>query len=91
MEPLDNLSKVYRAHFAWPTLECVCECRSMHEFLNLATLITVFPPNLTHNHELHQRVAPPGLTYLTHRWRVKQGKGKARHKRETTLCICVYV
>ena len=32
--------------------------------------------NLTHNHELYQGVAPPGLTYLTYRWRVKQGEEK---------------
>ena len=31
-EPLGNLNKVYRAHFAWPTLQCVCECTSMHEW-----------------------------------------------------------
>ena len=43
------------------------------------------------NHELYQGVAPPGLTYHTYRWRVKKGEGKAKHKRDTTLCICVYV
>ena len=32
--------------------------------------------NLTHNHELYQGVAPPRLTYLTYRWRVKQGEDK---------------
>ena len=78
---LGNLNKVYQAHFAWPTLQCVCERTSMHEFtVNLWQSLS-FSPNLTHNHELHQVVGPPGLTYLTHRWRVKQGEGKARHKR----------
>ena len=38
--------------------------------------IIVLLPNLTNNHELHQGVAPPGLTYLTYRWRVKQGEEK---------------
>ena len=32
--------------------------------------------HLSHNHELHQGVAPPGLTDLTYRWRVKQGEEK---------------
>ena len=51
-----------------------------------------FSPNLTNDHELHQEVAPPGLTYLTYRWRVKQGeednvaqaKNVAMH-----LCVCL--
>ena len=38
--------------------------------------ITVWLPNHTNNHELHQGMAPPGLTYLTYRWRVKQGEEK---------------
>ena len=33
VEPLGNPNKVYCAHFAWPTLECVCEFMSMHEFI----------------------------------------------------------
>ena len=32
VEPLGNLNKVYRAHFAWPTISCVCDCTSMHGF-----------------------------------------------------------
>ena len=91
MEPLGNLNKVYRAHFAWPTLYRVCECTSMNELFSLVQFSLHFPPNLTHNHELHQGAAQPGLAYLTYRWRVKQGEEKLRHKRETTLCICVYV
>ena len=69
-EPLGNLNKVYCAHFAWPTLYSVCECTSMHE----GAVNVSFSPNLTNDHELHQGVAPPGLTYLTCRWRVKQGE-----------------
>ena len=53
--------------------------------------ITVWLPNLTNNHELHQGVAPPGLTYLTYRWRVKQGEEKNEAQAKSSLCICVYV
>ena len=53
--------------------------------------ITVRLPNLTTNHELHQGVAPPGLTYLTYRWRVKQGEEKNEAQAKSSLCICVYV
>ena len=47
--------------------------------LRLPVSILRFPNNRSHNHELYQGVAPPGLTYLTHRWRAKQGKGKKRN------------
>ena len=53
--------------------------------------ITVWLPNLTNNHELHQGVAPPGLTYLTYRWRVKQGEEKNEAQAKSLLGICVYV
>ena len=49
------------------------------------------PTNVTHNHELHQAVAPPGLTYLTYRWRVKQGEEKNEAQAKSSLCIGVYV
>ena len=49
------------------------------------------PTNLTHNHELHHGVAPPGLTYLTHGWRVKQGEEKNEAQAKSSLCIGVYV
>ena len=49
------------------------------------------PANLTHNHELNQEVAPPGLTYLTYRWRVKQGEDKNEAQAKSLLCIGVYV
>ena len=49
------------------------------------------PANLTHNHELHQGVTPPGLTYLTYRGRVKQGEEKNEAQAKSSLCIGVYV
>ena len=49
------------------------------------------PTNLTNNHELHQGVAPPGLTYLTYRWRVKQGEDKNKAQAKSSLCIGGYV
>ena len=50
------------------------------------------PPHLNHTHELHQGVAPPGLTQLTYRWRDRasghvseaQAKKIAMH-----LCVCL--
>ena len=50
------------------------------------------PAHLNHNHELHQGVAPPGLTHLTYRWRERasghvseaQAKNVAMH-----LCVCL--
>ena len=41
------------------------------------------------DHELYQGVAPPGLTYLTYRWRARQEKRKTSHKRGKRLCTCV--
>ena len=49
------------------------------------------PTNLTNNHEVHQGVAPPGLTYLTYRWRVKQGEEKNKAQAKSSLCTGVYV
>ena len=49
------------------------------------------PTNLTHNHELYQGAAPPGLTYLTYRWRVKQGEEENEAQTKTSLCIGVCV
>ena len=60
----------------------------MHE----GTVDLSFSPNLTNDHELHKGVAPPGLTYLTYRWRVKQGEedNKAQAKNVAMhLCVCV--
>ena len=65
-----------------------------------ARLCTRFPTTLTNpffptnphlNHELHQGVAPPGLTYLTYRWGAKQGKVKTEHRQSKRLCTRVYV
>ena len=50
------------------------------------------PANLNHNHELHQGVAPPWLTYLTYRWRVKQGEEKKEAQAKNVamhLCVCL--
>ena len=49
------------------------------------------PTNLTHNQELYQGVVPPGLTYLTYRWRVKQGEEKNEAQAKSSLCIGVCV
>ena len=60
----------------------------MHE----GTVNLAFSPNLTNNHELHQGLAPPGLTYLTYRWRVKQGEedNEAQAKNVAMhLCVCL--
>ena len=70
----------------------MCECTSMHECtVNLWQSLS-FSPNLTNNHELHQGVDPPGLTYLTYRWRVKQveEKNEAQAKNVALhLCVCL--
>ena len=42
--------------------------------------------------KLHQGVAPPGRTYLTYRWRVKQGERKNGAHAENVamhLCVCL--
>ena len=50
------------------------------------------PAHLNHNHEPHQGVAPPGLTYLTYRWRVKQGEEQNEAEAKNVamhLCVCL--
>ena len=49
------------------------------------------PADLNHNHELHQGVAPPWLTHLTYRWRVKQGEAENEAQAKSSLCIGAYV
>ena len=47
------------------------------------------PAHLNHDHELHQGVALPGLTY---RWRVKQGEEKNGAQAKNValhLCVCL--
>ena len=52
--------------------------------------ISLFPNNLHHNHQLYQGVGPPGLTYLTYRWRVKQGEGQIETQaRDDAMHMCV--
>ena len=66
----------------------MCECTSMHELVNL----TKFSPNHTHDHELHQGLAPSGLTYLTYRWKVEQGEEKNEAQAKNVgmhLCVCL--
>ena len=60
----------------------------MHE----GTVNLSFPPNPTNDHELHQGVAPPGLTYLTYGWRVKQAAGDNEAQAKNVpmhLCVCL--
>ena len=50
------------------------------------------PANLNPNHELQQGVAPPGLTYLTYRWRVEQSEEKNEAQAKNVamhLCVCL--
>ena len=48
------------------------------------------PAHLNLNHELHQGAAPPWRTYLTYRWRVKQGEEKNRgHAKNVAMHLCV--
>ena len=50
------------------------------------------PAHLNSNHEVHQGVAPPGRTYLTYRWRVKQGEEKNGAQAKNValhLCVCL--
>ena len=67
----------------------------MHEHARVCeqpSAITVLLPNLTHDHEIYQGVAPPGLTYLTYRWRVKQGSDKKEAQAKNVamhLCVCL--
>ena len=91
-EPLGNLNKgcTERTTCGLPFTTCV-NARACTRFVTILSNLLLFPNNSTNNHELHQGLAPPGLTYLTYRWRVKQSEGKTKHKRDTTLCICVYV
>ena len=60
----------------------------MHE----GTVNLSFSPNPTNNHELHQGVAPPWLTYLTYRWGVKQGEEDNEAQAKSVamhLCVCL--
>ena len=48
------------------------------------------PAHLNRNLELHQGVAPPGRTYLTYRWRVKQGEEKSgAHAKNVAMHLSV--
>ena len=92
MEPLGNLNKgcTVRTTRGLPFNACVI-ARACTSFLTTLSNL-FFPTNPTHDPELDQGVAPPGLTYLTYRWRVKQGEGKsetqARHD-AVHMCVCL--
>ena len=48
------------------------------------------PAHLIRNLGLHQGVAPPGRTYLTYRWGVKQGERKnGAHAKNVAMHLCV--
>ena len=65
-------------------------CTVMREVLNYLFQSLFFSTNLPHNHKLYQGVAPPGLTYLTYRWRTKQGKEESKTQaRQAFLHSCV--
>ena len=49
------------------------------------------PAHPLHNLELHQGVAPPRLTHLTYRRRVKQIEAENEAPAKSSLCIGVYV
>ena len=58
----------------------------MQEFaINLS-----FSQNPYHDHELHQGMAPPGLTDLTYRWRAKrEGRNETQAKQAFMhACVC---
>ena len=60
--------------------------------MHQGTVNLSFSPNLTNDHELHQGMAPPELTYLTYCWRVKQGEEKNEVQAKNVamhLCVCL--
>ena len=81
MEPLGNLNKVLLCapRVAYPLMH------HMHAQVCTRTAISYFNfsffLNPYQDHDLYQGVAPPGLTYLTYRWRARQGRKKTSHKR----------
>ena len=81
MEPLGNLNKGFtvRNTRSLP-FNVSCECTGKHKGFNFSLLSPFFPTNPHLNHEIHQEVAPPGLTYLDHRWKAIQMRGETEHK-----------
>ena len=50
------------------------------------------PAHLNRNHELHQGVAPPGLTHLTYRWGERASGNVNEAQAENVamhLCVCL--
>ena len=60
----------------------------MHEFFNNLVQSFFFLLILPHNHELYQGVAPPGLTYLTHRQKAKTRVDRSKHN-AMHMCVCL--
>ena len=91
MEPLGNVNKGFTCatRVAYPL--------TRHVNARVCTKVPIFrynhffPTNPHLNYELHQGVAPPGLTYLTYRWKAKQGREETEHKQSKRLCTRVYV
>ena len=90
--PLGNLNKNYteRTTRGLPFNACV-NARACRNF-EVTCFNLTFSNNQSHNHELYQGVAPPGLTYLTHRWRASKIKGKSETQEGRTfmhMCVCL--
>ena len=54
----------------------------------VCTKIVGKPAHLSANHQLHQGVAPPGLTHLTYRWEREQVRAHAKNV-AMHLCVCL--
>ena len=55
----------------------------------VCTEIVGKPAHLDANHELHQGVAPPGLTHLTYRWERESKSGAHAKDVAMHLCVCL--
>ena len=68
-------------------------CTGLNSIFQSHSQSLSFSPYLTNNHlKLYQGVAPPGRTYLTYRWRAKQGEEKNEAQAENIamhLCVCL--
>ena len=53
----------------------------------LCTKIVGKPAHLSANHELHQGVAPPGLTHLTYRSEREQVRGAREERCYALVCM----
>ena len=53
----------------------------------VCTEIVGKPAHLDAKHELHQGVAPPGLTHLTYRWEREQVRGAREERCYALVCM----